>query len=264
MDINKDSCTFNQGFGVNPAVYAPLHGHTGIDLACGFGTPIHSPVDMYAYKVLTKESPAHDGSGFTGVFGIVDDGIESYEYLIGHCDPSVQQGAHVKQGDIIGTEANHGLVFQNGVQITLAMQAAGDRRGAHRHNQKRPVWKVPRTRPGYEYLDCYSDEAAGSIYRDAQGMYYEVWDYDDGFHGCIDPTKSVFERNLTVGMSGYDVYVLQRILVKEGCGTFAPTGYFGNLTLAAMTKLQDKWHIQPDAGFFGPLTRAAVVARYAC
>src|ERR1700680_3850971 len=109
-----NQCTEGQGFGLNyndSYAASGLKGHTGQDWSCGYGTPIHAPFDGLVYKVLTKEHPSSDGSGFTGVFMIVDDGIELFEFLIGHCDPTVAAGTQVKKGDVIGTEANHGTVF---------------------------------------------------------------------------------------------------------------------------------------------------------
>lgn len=265
MDINTDKCSLAQIFGANanPSYKGVgLKGHTGFDDMCGFGSLIHSPFDMVVYKVLTKDAPAHDGSGFTGVFGIVDNGIETFEYLVGHCNPIVAAGQFIKAGDTIGTEANHGTVYQGDLQITLAMQAKGDQRGHHRHNQKRPVMKVLQTSPNFRYLDNYSDLPAGSIYHDHNGFYYQIWDYNNGYNGCIDPQKSVFNRDLQIGVGGYDVYVLQRILKKEGWGAFEPTGYFGTLTQQALAKFQDKIGIHPDVGYFGPLTRSAVINTY--
>lgn len=239
-----------------------MKGHPGIDMQCGYGSQIHSPIDMMIYKVLTVANPSRDGSGFTGVFGIVDDGIELYEYLIGHCDPTCSVGQFIKAGEVVGTEANHGRVYWNGQEITLAMQKAGDKRGTHRHCQKRPVRKVRQTQTGKRYLDDYSDWPAGSIHRDDSGYYYEVWDWFNGFNGCIDPTKSVFQRDLTIGSEGYDVFVLQRLMVKQGVATFAPTGYFGNLTQAALGALQRKFGIAPDAGYFGSKTRTALQQKF--
>lgn len=270
MDINPDKCALAQGFGANgnPSYHGEgLAGHTGRDYIrngdfCGYGSVIHPPYDMYIYKVFTTENPSHDGSGYTAVFGIVDNGIECFEYEIGHCDPLVFAGDFVKAGDPIGTEANHGPVWHNGVQITLAMQAAGNKEGSHRHCQKRPVMKTLRTDPNHKYLSTYSDDPAGAIYRDPSGYYYQIWNYYNGYHGCIDPTISVFQRDLSNGVSGYDVFVLQNILVREGCATFEATGYFGNLTLAAMIKLQAKVGIMPDVGYFGPKTRAILQAKY--
>lgn len=264
IDINPDKCSVTQPFNgnANPSYAgAGLRGHTGEDTACGYGTPIHSPFAMYVYKVLTVANPSNDGTGFTGVFGIVDNGIECFEYLIGHCNPSVVAGMYVSAGDLIGTEANHGTVYGPSGAVTLQQQKAGSHEGSHRHNQKRPVMKVLHTQPQYSYLDIYSDNRAGSIYRDLAGYYYQVFDFNNGYNGCIDPTKSVFKRDLTLGISGYDVYVLQRLLVQNGA-TFAPTGYFGSLTQAALGKLQGVIGLHPDAGYFGPLTRAAIQQKY--
>ncbi|MGY3406088.1 peptidoglycan hydrolase-like protein with peptidoglycan-binding domain [Bradyrhizobium sp. GM5.1] len=261
-NVNPDTCRMDQGFGSNPQIYAPLKGHPAIDVDCGYGSLVHSPFDMYVYKVLTVANPANDGSGFTGVFGIVDNGIELYEYLIGHCDPKCSPGQNIKAGEVIGTEANHGLVFSNGVQITLAMQKAGDKRGSHRHCQKRTLRRTSQTLPEKKYLSSYSDWPAGSVYRDATGNYYEIWDYDSGFNGCVDPTKSIFQRTLTIGATGYDVYVLQRLMVKQGVADFEPTGYFGQLTLSALATFQRKHGIMPDAGFFGPKTRQVVQEKW--
>lgn len=260
MNINPDACAFEQGFGASPATYAPLAGHPGIDLGKspqggGYGSPIHAIADMHAYKVLTPSSPSNDGSGFTGVFGIVDDGIELYELLYGHCDPTIMQGVDVKKGDIIGTEANHGLVFQGNTQITLAMQKAGDRRGSHRHMQKRPVFRTPTmTQPA---LSEHSDVTG--TYRDPEGFYYQIFNHSNGFNGCVDPTKSIFNRDLTVGSEGYDVFVLQRILIKEGHATFpVATAYFGAQTKASLSAYQRALQIEPTLGYFGPRTRANV------
>lgn len=259
MNYNFDTGSINQGFGASPATYYPLKGHTGIDEGKGYGTPVHTAVAMHVYKVLTVQNPANDGSGFTGVFGIVDDGIELYELLFGHCNPLVHAGQDVLAGAQVATEANHGLVFQNGVQITLAMQAQGDHRGSHRHVQKRPVIKSPTmTQPA---LSAYNDEAG--TYRDAQGFYYPVWDYNNGFNGCTDPAKSVFSRDLTLKCYGYDVFVLQRILVREGLMTpDNTTGYFGAITQTAVGKFQHTHAIEPTLGYVGPLTRAFLQGTY--
>lgn len=229
-----------------------LKGHTGSDWACGFGTPIYSPFDGYVYKILTKENPSSDGSGFTGVFMLVDDGIESFEYLIGHCDPTAQVGTQIKKGDQIATEANHGLVYSGNTQITLAMQTAGDLRGSHRHEQKRPYQKVAT-------LDGVGLSIEGGGMCTYQGFYYQVFDYTNGFNGCVDIDKAVFQRDLWIGAEGYDVYVLQRILASKGFLTVPPTGYYGRYTAAAVSAYQKASGISPILGYFGPKTRSSIV-----
>lgn len=250
-------CTEGQPFAANfnPSYgLSGLEGHTGQDWSCGFGTPIHSNYAGYVYKVLTVEHPSNDGSGFTGVFMIVDDDKECFEWLVGHCNPSVVADTWIKKGDLIGTEANHGEVYSGNIQITLAMQAAGDQRGAHRHYQKRPISK---SKTVSQPALSASNDLAG-LYRSPDGFYYPVWNYNNGFHGCVDPTLPVFQRDLWLGNTGYDVYVLQRILSTLGFFTVEPTGYFGTVTLGAVSAYQKKHGISPIAGYFGTKTRVAM------
>lgn len=67
-----------------------------------------------------------------------------------------------------------------------------------------------------------------------------------------------FSQNLSVGMRTSDVTRLQLTLIGEGF--LAPglsTGYFGQLTKAALIKFQAKLGL-PPTGFFGPMTRAKI------
>jgi hypothetical protein len=139
-------------------------------------------------------------------------------------------------------------VYDGNTPITLDMQKAGDRRGAHRHYQKRPVLKVPNTSGG-TYLNAYG------FYRDPTGNYYQVYMPNNGENGCVDWYAPLFPRSLVIGSAGYDVYLLQKALIKEGFATFAPTGTFGPLTFAAVMKYQSHYGMTP-VGSVGPLTRA--------
>lgn len=251
-------CTLGQHFAqnANPSyVEGALRGHPGTDVRCGYGSPIYSLFEGYVYKVLTPEHPSNDGSGFTGVFLIVDNGIECFEWLVGHCNPCVVVGTQVRVGDLIGTEANHGTVYSGNVQITLAMQKAGSQEGAHRHYQKRPVQPVLHTTtPGYCLSD--SNDLSGT-YRDEVGRYYQVWDYQNGYHGCIDPEQPAITRSLYFGCTGYDVWVLQRYLAKQGFLTATPNGTFGPATAAAVFAWQ-KAHGLGPVTVFGPQSRAKI------
>lgn len=80
---------------------------------------------------------------------------------------------------------------------------------------------------------------------------------------------SSFVRNLTLGSSGQDVKALQIFLNTNGF-TVAATGpgsagnetmTFGALTRAALAKFQAAKGISPALGYFGPLTRAAILGR---
>lgn len=255
------NCVKTQGFSKNDnSSYKDrgIQGHSGTDYDCGHGTPVLSLYDFYCYKVIGRNQ-ANDGSGFTGVFGIVDNGIELFEYLAGHLEPSAVVGQHYKKGDIIGTQSNHGKVYSGGVEITKSMQDAGDTRGSHTHHQKRPL-KKKKDYNGSYFLTDTKGITVGGYYRDPEGYYYEIYDWPNGYNGCVDIELQPFNRNLYVGISGVDVYFLQRYLVRQGYATFEPTGFFGTQTYTALKAMQKKNNIM-STGFFGPLTRAFLNAK---
>ncbi len=260
MEIAPDLSHVTQFFGGNAnPIYngIGLKGHPGFDEVYGYGTDIHSYVNGVVYEVYPIAGPAADG--YTGIFCIVDSQFEVYEWIVGHMSRiDIDKEQQVTKGQIIGAEGNHGPVYSGGIQITLAMQQAGDKRGSHRHNQKRPCIRVTHTEPGKTYLQA----RFASPYRDHDGFYYEVYDPANGYAGCTDPLTSVFKRDLTVGMSGYDVFILQKILASEGCAPFAPTGYMGLLTKAALAKTQQKYGIEPTAGYLGPKSRLFLQQKY--
>lgn len=252
-------CVVGQGFGANAnPLYASdqLLGHPGVDDSCGWGTPVKAPYPGRVLKVLTPEHPANDGSGYTAVAWLVDDGIECFEWTEGHLTPSVTAGIDLHRGDIIGTEANHGQVYSGNIPITLAMQKAGDQRGHHRHSQKRPVMAVRSTTPSGTYLTSQN----ASPYYDGT-FYYQVVSPRNGYAGCISPLAPLFARSLYVGCSGYDVYCLQRFLACEGHFKADPTGYYGVITAAAVVAYQTANGITPNLGFFGPITRTSVLRK---
>jgi hypothetical protein len=248
-----NTCSEGQPFGGN---YNPLYngiglkGHPGQDWSCGWGTPISSRYAGLAYKVFTFINTP-DKEGFTEVDLIVDDGFECFEWQVGHLNPGIAPGTEVKVGDIIGAEANHGPVYSGNILITVPMQKAGDQRGHHRHYQKRPLFRTQH--PNGHLLAGQN----GSTYRDDNGFYLQVWDWDNGYNGCVDPTVPVFNRQLSIGMSGYDVWVMQRILAQEGLLTAQPTGYFGSATETAVMEYQSAKGLG-IVGIVGPATRAAL------
>lgn len=69
------------------------------------------------------------------------------------------------------------------------------------------------------------------------------------------PPPFKFTKNLYIGMRNADVLQLQKRLVKEGYGTFTPTGYFGQATLRAVIAYQIAKKITPAHGFVGIITR---------
>ena len=78
-----------------------------------------------------------------------------------------------------------------------------------------------------------------------------------------------FTRNLALGSAGADVNALQLFLIRKDVGAAAKalakngaTRYFGPLTQKALAEYQNNENIRPAAGYFGPLTRAYINARY--
>ena len=252
-------CTIGQPFGENQNdFYASigLRGHTGIDEACGYGTNVHAYAPGHVYSMYTVEHPANDG--FVCVYTICQTDLEIFEFSYGHLSQiEVKLGNDVQKGEKIGEEGNKGVVYSGGRRITLAMQARGDRRGSHRHVQKRPLYKVKKIRPG----DMPLTTAQGT-YRDKDGYYYVQADPNNGYAGCRDFAHELFNKNLYLGSRGYDVYLLQKALIRQGYGNHEPTDYFGTITLGMVREYQKHAGISPALGFFWPKTRAALNAVY--
>jgi len=82
----------------------------------------------------------------------------------------------------------------------------------------------------------------------------------------LDQIKPVFTRDLTIGSTGLDVLALQKwlnthgfVLVAQGPGSPGnESTYFGPVTQAAVARFQTAHQIMPNAGYFGPKTRAVI------
>jgi len=75
----------------------------------------------------------------------------------------------------------------------------------------------------------------------------------------------IFTRDLSVGSTGNDVRQLQLLLISRADGPaagalagYGATGFFGPLTRAALVEFQKSAGIEPDSGYFGPITRSYV------
>lgn len=173
------NCTRTQGFYENAANAYPkigMKGHGGIDVNCGYGTEVQFPLDGLVSGVFNNVFKASDG--YWGVYALCEYKGQLGELCVGHLSRiDVKIGDKIRKGQVVGLEGNHGYVFDNGVQITLAQQAAGDQRGHHRHWQWRPVVKT-KSLSNKQFITNYT-----GIYKDSEGYYYQVLDYDNGFHG---------------------------------------------------------------------------------
>ncbi len=72
-------------------------------------------------------------------------------------------------------------------------------------------------------------------------------------------TDFQFTRNLSVGVRGNDVFVLQQFLIAgEFLNLATPTGYFGPATKTAVMRWQKSIGISAPSGFFGLLSRGKI------
>src|SRR4051812_25338834 len=205
-------CDIGQGFAKN---YNPsykgwnLLGHTGQDETCGYGSDIRALANGIVYSAYTPAKPASDG--YTAVFTLCRTPLETFEFSYGHVSEiTTHIGDTVLVGDVIAKEGNRGVVYSGNTLITLAMQAAGNKHGSHRHYQKRRVLERMRTTGGRML------QTATGTYRDYMGSYYEIADPNNGFNGCVDWTAPLFDYDLGVSEASYEVLMLQRAMVIEG------------------------------------------------
>lgn len=182
-------CTISQGFGqnANPLYNGQgLKGHTGVDEACGYGTPIYALKHGYVFKIIDDVHPAYDGSGYWAVFIVAPDINGTFcEWQIGHVSKVLcKVGDTVEPWTIVAEEGNHGDVYFNQTKITKAMQDAGDHRGSHRHWNKKICIRqdeAHRESDGGMHLTDFN-----GTFKDPQDFYYQVQDYKNGYNGSVD------------------------------------------------------------------------------
>lgn len=188
----------------NPTQYTVRgqSGHSGIDSQLGWNAPVECDNDGMVYKVFRKENSSEN---WQGVYMLVHDKDDEFvEVCQGHFNTIlVREGYHILEGTVIGLEGNKGYVFSGGVQITPAMQEAGDKRGHHVHTSYRPVRRVSRVKRGEQYLLT----VAGVKYQDPAGNYYEIINKDNGFKGCVNPYLYLYENSIQEKLT-----LLQRLL----------------------------------------------------
>lgn len=168
-----------QGFGGNPAVYAPLRGHSGYDFEFAWDEAVPCVADKsFVYSKLNENHS--DPEKYTAVCTIVDTGpFTADEIIYGH--PHLMPceiGKVYTAGETVAKAGNKGMVFFNGRRITKEEKLAGSTLGTHLHLQRRACIKVPFTTKGKKYLE----DANGKYRKD--GFYYEIADYDNGYNGC--------------------------------------------------------------------------------
>jgi hypothetical protein len=89
----------------------------------------------------------------------------------------------------------------------------------------------------------------------------------EAVRSLIDGTFQSYLRDLTFGSTGEDVRRLQQYLIANATGPnrdvlarIGVTGFFGTATQAALAEFQERVGIAPALGYFGPKTRAYILA----
>lgn len=175
----------SQGFAKNANSYYAengLVGHTGDDIVDNWNDPIFSSQSGIVYKIINKDNP--DLMRYRCVFTLVHvEGNEYYEISYGHLNEIIAKHGNIGIGDTIGTMGNTGDVASGGRKITHAEKKAGSKAGTHLHFQIRKVVRTKQQNLG-QYLSSEQDQ--NQAYRDTQGYYYWIPNYDNGFNGCIN------------------------------------------------------------------------------
>lgn len=184
--------TITQGFGENQVNYRTIDdtvGHPGIDFLMPWGTPIPNGVaGCFVSAILSKDNPNLDA--FRAVNTIIDDEDNSYEIQYGHCsDITCKVGDTPKVGDVVANVGNTGTVYHNDVLVTAAQKYAGSHEGQHLHFQVRLLKKVNRSLMG---KGNYLNDGSGLLVVD--DFVYQIVNYDNGYHGCIDPMPFLYEK----------------------------------------------------------------------
>ncbi len=232
--------TISQLFGNPDPKYLELNlpGHNGIDLIANHGQPVYASHDGRAYYevdshqghgvvIITDEQFEYRGklSYFKSIYWHLVNPAKDTRYVSPIQGFTIGKPKKVKAGDLIGYSDNTGYST-----------------GSHLHFGLKPCTK--------------------------NGSYTEK----NAYAGAIDPlpylstTPYFFYRNLEKGMSGNDVYALQVFLnlngftiAIEGPGSPGKETYlFGGLTCEALKRFQKEKCINPQSGYFGPMTKALV------
>jgi len=186
------SCPTTQGFGenANPSYSGQgLKGHSGVDEGCLYGTPVMALKKGIVFKIIDDARPASDGSGYFAVFILSQDASGAYcEWQAGHLSEiTCKIGDMVEPNSIIGKVGNKGTVFQGGIQITKAMQDAGDRRGTHIHWNKKILTRQNEAQRDADRKGVRLNVYGAGTYEDAEGYVYAINDFSNGYKGSVDP-----------------------------------------------------------------------------
>lgn len=201
-----------------------LKGHTSWDWHAHWGEPIPFCSDGVVYSVINRNHP--DPERYRAVCVLVDVGEYAYEVIYGHLNEIYAKPGDISRpGTILGTAGNTGPVYAGGVLVTKEQKLAGSRDGTHLHGPQIRKCRKVRSPDGYLIYDGFGP------YRDKDGFYYEILDYENGLNGCIDPTPywtGMYAKDAPKFISIYQTFVqglttfVQIITLRQARSTYQP------------------------------------------
>lgn len=246
--------------------------HEGQDIIAPRGTPVASPTDAVVVRT-------GDGSSSGITVTTRNPGGETFIYM--HLDEiaeGVKAGTVLEPGDILGFVGDTGNA--KGGVTHVHFEIRDGREATDPYPRLERTFTMKERIDGIEAylkeLDRDDREEFAelmvtnyrSVFVQARAQGVSLPDEIEDALGdiaVVDANAAV--RDLTVGMRGDDVVVLQTALIDANLGPAAEalaaagaTGYFGPVTQAALAEYQRVKGITPAAGYYGPLTRARMAA----
>ncbi len=244
--------------------------HEGLDIMAPEGAPIVSPTEAV---VIGTGS----GTGSGKYVSTANPGGERFVYM--HLSEILaRRGDELDVGDIIGYVGDTGNAA--GGPAHLHFEIRDGRRATD------PFPRITRVFPledKIDFLDAALDEVNDEddlvtfVAKHYQG---ELWqakslgielpkDIEEALQSipATSPSGALSSGDLTLGSQGPLVVALQAFLIAKDTGpaarslaTSGATGYFGSITQHALIEYQSARGIVPASGYFGPVTRAYILA----
>lgn len=233
--------------------------HEGLDMLAARGTPAISPTEAVVLRVGNGKSSGKYVS-------TANPGDETFVYM--HLDEiGVEVGDVLAAGDLVGFVGDTGNAL--GGPAHLHFEVRDGRRATDPYSRITKELSLKQKLALLDdMLDSYDDasDLAAFLADEYSGVFIQARVENLDLPRRIErllldevAIASRDARDLAVGAEGADVSTLQSILIVEGHLTIdTPTGYFGPLTKAALVSYQRKLGVKPATGYFGPLTRAAM------
>ncbi|HEY4503019.1 MAG TPA: peptidoglycan DD-metalloendopeptidase family protein [Candidatus Paceibacterota bacterium] len=264
-------------FGLTPDNITPNFGdprsggrkHEGLDIMAPLGAPVVSPTE--AVVIRTGEGDSAGNYVYTA-----NPGGETFAYM--HLDEiaDIDEGDILKKGDLIGYVGNTGNASGGATHLHFEIQDD--------HDATDPYLRIKSIFPladKIKYLETILDDVKSEkefaynmvkLYRSefvlAQKLNIilldSIMDALSSVPSSVSTNiSSTLKGDLTLGSKGALVTELQKFLINKNIGSaskMVADGSFGPITQKALAEYQASVGIKPAVGYYGPITRAYILA----